>query len=270
MLLYPNAKINIGLNIISKLDSGYHLIESCFCPISLYDIIEINNSEENKLSLSGISIDGSINNNIIYKAIKLINSRDKFNIHLHKNIPIGSGLGGGSSDASFILRHLNKFQLCQNELLEKAKKIGSDCPFFIENNPKYVTGIGDIMNNIELDIVNKIIILINPNEKILTQDAYNNICIKKTEYNIKDILENESIDNWKKYIKNAFESYAINKINELKKIKTHLYKLGAKYVSLTGSGSCMYGIFEEKDIIKEDIKYDYYLVRPLIRSDSNR
>ena len=104
----------------------------------------------------------------------------------------------------------------------------------------------------------------------LTQDAYNNICIKKTEYNIKDILENESIDNWKKYIKNAFESYAINKINELKKIKTHLYKLGAKYVSLTGSGSCMYGIFEEKDIIKEDIKYDYYLVRPLIRSDSNR
>ena len=148
MLLYPNAKINIGLNITNKLKSGYHVIESSFCPVSLYDIIEIKESNRNNLSISGIKIDGKKSNNIVSRAINTFNSDKKFNIHLHKNIPIGAGLGGGSSDGSSILKFLNnKYpKYDQEKLLSESNKIGSDCPFFIYNKIKYVTGTQDFVN----------------------------------------------------------------------------------------------------------------------------
>ena len=162
MLLYPNAKINIGLNITKKLNSGYHLIESCFCPVTLYDIIEIKDSYKNNLSTSGIEIGGKKSNNIINKAINAFETDKKFKIHLHKNIPIGAGLGGGSSDGSFLLKFLNdKFKKYnKEELLSISNKLGSDCPFFIDNKIKYVKGTGDIFEEIDLDISkNKIIIV---------------------------------------------------------------------------------------------------------------
>ena len=155
MFLFPNAKINIGLNIISKTNSGYHQIQSCFCPISLYDLIEINYSKNNMLTLSGINLNVRTNDNIIIKAIKKIDPNQNYKIHLHKNIPIGSGLGGGSSDAAFILKHINTINentLSKENLLDSARSIGSDCPFFIDNKIKYVTGIGEKMSDIDINI----------------------------------------------------------------------------------------------------------------------
>ena len=138
MFIYPNAKINIGLNIISKTGDGYHNIESCFCPIDLHDIIELKISNKTSLSTSGITIPENVNNNLIIKSIKLFNPKLNYKIHLHKNIPIGSGLGGGSSDATFLLKHLNNNKYSNDEIMNISKKIGSDCPFFFENKSKKI------------------------------------------------------------------------------------------------------------------------------------
>ena len=255
MFIYPNAKINIGLNIISKTSDGYHNIESCFCPIDLHDIIELKISNKTSLSISGITIPENVNNNLIIKSIKLFNPKLNYKIHLHKNIPIGSGLGGGSSNATFLLKHLNNNKYSNNEIMNISKKIGSDCPFFLENKSKYITGKGEKMENIKIDLNDKKLIIIIPKKSISTIEAYDNIKPKKSNFKLKEILENESLENWKNYVKNDFESYAFSKINELKKIKNHLYDLGAIFVSLTGSGSAIYGIFYNTENIKINNKY---------------
>ena len=157
MLLYPNAKINIGLNITNKLKSGYHVIESCFCPVSLYDIIEIKESNRNNLSISGIKIDGKKSNNIVSRAINTFNSNKKFNIHLHKNIPIGAGLGGGSSDSATLLLGLRYFynrnthnskKITLTKLKEIGLKIGSDVPACIVGKSLKLSGIGEKLKKI--------------------------------------------------------------------------------------------------------------------------
>ena len=266
MLLYPNAKINIGLNITKKLNSGYHLIESCFCPVTLYDIIEIKDSNKNNLSTSGIEIGGKKSNNIINKVINLFETDKKFKIHLHKNIPIGAGLGGGSSDGSVLLKFLNdKFKKYnKEELLSISNKLGSDCPFFIDNKIKYVKGTGDIFEEIDLDISKNKIIIVDPKIPINTKEAFQNILPNRSKYDLKEVLENENLENWKKYINNDFEDYAFSKIKNLQKIKKNLYQIGAQYVSLSGSGSCIFGIFKKEYLDETEINsFDYYSVESL-------
>ena len=178
MLLYPNAKINIGLNIVNKLESGFHELESCFCPVSLHDIIEVNISDINHLTTSGEKINSNLSDNILNKCLKKFNSNKKFRIHLHKVIPIGAGLGGGSSNAAFFLNFLNFIStknISDAHLLKIANDIGSDCPFFIENKKKYVTGTGNKMDDINIDINNKSIIIIDPEQPINTKEAYNQV-----------------------------------------------------------------------------------------------
>jgi len=264
MFIYPNAKINIGLNIINKLKSGYHEIESCFCPVSLHDIIEVNISDKNHLTTSGIKINSDVSDNILIKCLKKFNSNKNFRIHLHKIIPIGAGLGGGSSDAAFLLNFLNdnsQIKLSYEKVLQIANDIGSDCPFFIENKKKYITGTGNILNEINIDINNKSIIIVDPGKSINTVEAYNNVLPNKPKYNLKDILLNENIENWSNFIKNDFENFAFKKIKKLKKIKALLIKLGAEFVSLSGSGSCIYGIFNTDEINLIDLPYKSFKVK---------
>ena len=245
MLLYPNAKINIGLNITEKLKSGYHNIESCFCPVSLFDIIEVKESDSSELIETGIPIKCKEEDNLILKVLNNLPQRKNYKIHLHKNIPIGSGLGGGSSDSANLLKYLNAengSKLSKKNLYSIANTIGSDCPFFIDNKIKYVTGTGNI-----LDMNNKYIIIYCPNEKISTAEAYNTIKPKKGNYNLKEVLENENLENWDKYVKNDFEPFAMKKIKSLKKIKNNFIDRGAKFVSLSGSGSSIFGIFDRID-----------------------
>ena len=250
MLLYPNAKINIGLNITEKLKSGYHNIESCFCPVSLFDIIEVKESDSSELIETGIPIKCKEEDNLILKVLNNLPQRKNYKIHLHKNIPIGSGLGGGSSDSAILLKYLNaenESKLSKKNLYSIANRIGSDCPFFIDNKIKYVTGTGNILDKINIDMNNKYIIIYCPNEKISTAEAYNTIKPKKGNYNLKEVLENENLENWDKYVKNDFEPFTMKKIKGLKKIKNSFIDEGAKFVSLTGSGSSIFGIFDRID-----------------------
>ena len=267
MICYPNAKINIGLNIISKRMDGYHNLNSIFYPIfDVYDILEVVESKKFEFTTSGAGIDCLPEKNLCYKVYTYFKEKydiPNIKIHLHKNIPIGSGLGGGSSDAAFLLKYLCNENDNQN-IINKSKEIGADCPFFIENSIKFIRGIGEKMENIDIDIKDKIILVVDPKKGISTKDAYKNINPEIPKYNLKKILENENIENWKKYISNSFEEYAMNKINDLNKIKKYLYNEGAKYVSLTGSGSCIYGIFETKNISTKDLKYNSYIVNPII------
>ena len=258
MIFFPNAKINLGLNVISKKNNGYHNLESCFCPINLFDIIEIKKSDSSSFRTSGIKIPGKSNENIIFKIIEEIKTKVKpLDIFLYKNIPLGSGLGGGSSNATFSLLTINKLlnlKIKKNELFRITKKVGSDCPFFINNEVSYVQGTGNIIEKINIDIYNKKIIIIIPNLHISTKEAFKKISINKPKYSIKTILENESIEKWEKYIFNDFENYTFFKYNFLKKIKESLYNYGALFSSLSGTGSAIYGIFN-KDVTIDENKF---------------
>ena len=246
MIVYPNAKINIGLNVLNKRADGYHEISSVFYPVKeLYDILEIVPSNYFSFSSSGIAIPGD--SNICTKAFDLLKSDygiGNVKIHLHKMIPIGAGLGGGSADGAFVLKALNELfelNLIKNQLEKYALKLGADCPFFIENTPKYVTGIGEKMTAIDLDLSDYKIKFIFPKLHISTADSYSGVIPKKTENNLLDLISNPIV-NWKEEVRNDFEVTAFKKYPELSKMKANLYADGAIYASMTGSGSVIYGV----------------------------
>jgi len=247
MIVYPNAKINIGLNVLEKRADGYHELSSVFYPVKeLCDILEIIPSDDFSFSSTGISIPG--NSNICTNAFDLLKADfgiGNVKIHLHKQIPIGAGVGGGSADGAFTLKALNKlFDLkLSNFLLEKyALKLGADCPFFINNSPKYVTGIGEKMVSIDLDLSAYELKFIFPELHISTAEAYSGVIPKQAETNLLDLIK-QPIGNWKGEVQNDFEISAFEKHPELAKMKEKLYADGAIYASMTGSGSVIFGFF---------------------------
>lgn len=252
MIVYPNAKINLGLNVHSKLENGYHLLQSFFLPIPFVDILEIVPSEEEtavQFNSTGIPIPGG--ENLCEKAYHLISqSKDlpPVQIHLHKQIPIGAGLGGGSADASFTLNLLNSmFQLnySDKELEAFAKTLGADCPFFIENTSKFVEGIGEVMTPVSTEALKgKTLVLIFPGIHVSTQEAYSGIQLQeKADYSRFNFSDYTS---YKDCLKNDFEPHIFKSYPELQEIKTDLYKQGAFYASMSGSGSTMFGLFHSK------------------------
>ena len=247
MIVYPNAKINLGLNILKKRKDNYHDISSVFYPLhDCVDILEIVKSEKFEFTKSGIIIpDGE---NICEKAWKLLHNDfgvGNVNIHLHKQIAIGAGLGGGSADASFTLMALNKLfdlKITNKELEKYALQLGADCPFFIENIPKLVEGIGENMSPINLDLSEFIIRLINPEIHISTKEAYSGVVSQIPELSVEEIIQ-LPIKEWKNKLKNDFEVSVFEKHLKLKELKENLYKEGALYASMSGSGSVLYGVF---------------------------
>jgi 4-diphosphocytidyl-2-C-methyl-D-erythritol kinase len=249
MILYPNAKINLGLNIISKRDDGFHNLISVFYPLHNYfDILEIVPATKFLFTTSGLNIPGKTN--LCEKAYALMNSKYNINpihIHLHKNIPIGSGLGGGSSDASFVLKGINQlFNLnIDNCTLQKISlEIGADCPFFIQNKVKLVSGIGDVMNDIDIDISEYEIRVINTGIHISTKEAFSEIVCNNTNNSLQN-LAFLPIEKWKYSITNDFEKNIFNKYPKIKESKQKLYDSGAIYSSMTGTGSAVYGVFKK-------------------------
>jgi len=247
MIVYPNAKINIGLNVLEKQVDGYHKISSVFYPVNeLFDILEIFPSKDFSFSSSGIEIPG--NDNLCIKAFDLLHSDFKIGnvtMHLHKLIPIGAGLGGGSSDGAFVLKALNelfKLELSSVELEKYALQLGADCPFFIENLPKYVTGVGENMMSIDFDLSSYKLKFIFPKIHISTIDAYKFVIPNQPKKGLLDLV-NQPIENWKRNVKNDFEVAAFLKYPQLNKIKKKLYADKAIYASMTGSGSVIYGVF---------------------------
>jgi len=249
MIVYPNAKINLGLNVLSKREDGYHDISSVFYPVKeCVDILEIIKSERFEFTRSGIEI--SDGENLCEKAWKLLDTDfgiGNVKIHLHKQIPIGAGLGGGSADASFTLKYLTElFDLnLNNKDLEKyALRLGADCPFFIDNTPKLVEGIGEKMTSIDLDLSNYEIRLVNPDIHISTKEAYSGIVPKTPVLSVEKIIELPIIE-WKGKLKNDFEESIFEKHQQLEGIKDELYKQGSIYSSMSGSGSIVFGISEK-------------------------
>jgi 4-diphosphocytidyl-2-C-methyl-D-erythritol kinase len=249
MIVFPNAKINIGLNITSKRPDGFHNLESIFYPINWIDILEINKSDDFEFTSSGLTIDTNSDNNLVVKAYRLMVYNYNISpckIHLHKQIPMGAGLGGGSADASFTLTTLNsifELNIPVNELEKLADTLGSDCPFFIQNTPKYVSEKGNKMMPIELDLSDYYIKLLNPNIHISTKEAFSGISPKPSNTDYLDFsiqyLENNLISN--DFEVSVFPIHPI--LNQLKnKLKTE----GAFYTSMTGTGSTIYGLFKNK------------------------
>jgi len=257
MIIQPNAKINIGLNITEKRTDGFHNIESVFYPVyKLTDKIDIQESSKFNIVNNGINLKINSTQNLIYKAFKVI--KDKFNIpyvniNLQKDIPTGAGLGGGSADAAFMLKYLNnKYNLkLTNEDLEKiALGICSDCPFFIKNSPRFVSGKGDKFKDINLDLSNYFLVIIKPDIFISTPEAYSRIIPQKPKYDLLTSIE-KPVTEWRNYIFNDFEKSIFVKNKILNDIKQYLYSEGAVFAAMSGSGSSIFGLFKEKITIKK-------------------
>lgn len=254
MICYPNAKINIGLNVVEKRADGYHNLETVFYPIGLCDVLEVLPSEscsDYSFSSSGIDIQGDPEDNLIVKAYHLLRSGYQFppvDISLVKQIPFGAGLGGGSSDAAFMLKTLNEmFELKASKLrLEKlAAKLGADCPVFIKNKPVYATGIGNEFKAIKLSLKGLFLVLIKPDIHVSTPEAYSLVVPEVPEISLFDSIQ-RPITDWKNLIKNDFEKSVFVKYSVIGEIKNKLYDMGAMYASMSGSGSAVYGIFENE------------------------
>ena len=251
MICFPNAKINLGLNIISKREDGYHNIETAFYPISVSDALEIvpASGDKGTFNQSGIPMDGSLENNLVIKALRILQCRyeiPEIDIYLRKNIPFGAGLGGGSSDASFMLKLVNHFaelKLDNEQLKDLAALIGADCPFFIENLPVFAEGTGNVFSPVALSLKGYHLILIRPDIHIATKDAYARVQPRKPKQSVKEIIC-QPVNTWKEVLVNDFEPGIFAIHPEIREIKNRLYDSGAVYASMSGSGSAVFGIFD--------------------------
>lgn len=253
VIQFPNAKINIGLFITRKREDGYHDLESVFYPVPfLKDALEVlpTASAKTTLKLSGKSVSGSEHDNLVYKAWELLH-RDfpervpPVEIHLLKAIPMGAGMGGGSADGTFMLRLLNDYfslQLSQAQLAAYALQLGSDCPFFVYNTPQFASGRGEQLTPIDLDLSPYSIQVICPNIHVPTAAAFAGISPKPAPYDLRQ-LGLLPITEWKEIIANDFEQGIFERYPVLASIKAELYRQGALYASMSGSGSSLYGIF---------------------------
>nr|WP_319510437.1 4-(cytidine 5'-diphospho)-2-C-methyl-D-erythritol kinase [uncultured Draconibacterium sp.] len=253
MITFPNAKINIGLNVVEKRPDGYHNLETIFYPVKLSDALEVIEADKTAFSSSGIEIDATPENNLVYKAYSLLTGDydlPPVKMHLHKVIPFGAGLGGGSADAAFMLKVLNDYfelGLTSTQIEEYAARIGADCPFFVQNKPTFAHGIGDQFKPVNLDLSAYEIVIVKPPFSVSTPQAYKNITPAKPEFNLQQI-EKLPIEDWKAVVKNDFEKSVFPQFPEIEKLKNQLYKAGAVYASMSGSGSAVFGIFRHSPI----------------------
>lgn len=251
MLFFPNAKINLGLRVIRKRHDGFHDIESLFYPIALCDVLEILpliENEEAFLRTSGLEVPAD-ESNLCYKAVKRLRLQHKFpqvGIYLHKTIPLGGGLAGGSADGAFTLKAINdlfNLNLSQEALLDHAGNLGSDCPFFIKCIPSLVTGRGEILTAVEPVLKGFYLMLVVPGQKVDTSYAYKMVKPHNEGESVREIVQ-QPPQNWQGRLQNYFEGPLFSEYPELRAIKDRLYGSGALYASMTGSGSGVYGIFE--------------------------
>jgi 4-diphosphocytidyl-2-C-methyl-D-erythritol kinase len=263
MISFPTAKINIGLHILAKRSDGYHDIETVFYPTRFSDALEVvvNDPPQNKdiLSTSGIEPGVPPEENIVMKAVQRLHKSYTFpfiRIHLHKAIPTGSGLGGGSSDAACLLKSVNKLfslGISENELKSLSLELGSDCPFFIEQIPSVAYGRGEILNPVPPVLNGFHIVILLPGVGISTREAYENCKPATPSANLPGLIT-KPITEWKDLIFNAFEDFAFKKQPLIGELKIELYQAGAIFSLMSGSGSAVFGIFNEKPVLSKKIR----------------
>lgn len=273
MILFPNAKINLGLHITEKRPDGYHNLETVFYPIPLCDALEIlqlplgdGHSEQEDapetgvhLHIEGLDIEGDMQNNLVCKAYHLL-AKDydlpALDIHLLKKIPTGAGLGGGSADATYMLKAINeiaKLELSEDTLESYAVQLGADCPIFVRNKPVYAEGIGEIFTPIDLSLEGYQLLLIKPDVFVSTKDAFAGITPRKRALDLRDVIQ-QPVETWREQIVNDFEDSVFAKYPELGKVKDFLYENGALYAAMSGSGATVFGLFSaDAEIPQVDI-----------------
>ena len=256
MICFPNCKINLGLNIVNRRADGYHDLETVFYPVTgLHDALEVtvaNAHEEREYTFQqyGNALDCEPETNLVVKAYQLLEETypdlRPITIHLLKHIPSGAGLGGGSADAAFMLKLLDQFfelHLSTTQLEQLAVQLGADCAFFIQNQPTFATGIGDVFSPISLSLKDYQIIIIKPNVFVSTKEAFAHIHPQRPTVSIVDILQ-APISEWRQYLVNDFEASIFPQHPQIEAIKRLLYDNGAEYASMSGSGSSVYGLFK--------------------------
>lgn len=259
MIAFPPCKINLGLHVIRRRDDGYHDIETCFYPVPFTDVLEIVPSENFLFQLTGIQLPGNPDENLCKKAYRLL--KNKFNlpevaIYLHKLIPPGAGLGGGSSDAAWMLRLLHRMfnlPLTYEQLTLMAAQLGSDCPFFMYDGPMIGTGRGEELQPAEISLKGYYLILLKPEVHVSTAEAYSLIKPFPSAVPIQQILKSKP-EEWKTILINDFEQPVIGRYRVIGELKDFLYHHGAIYASMTGSGSAVYGIFHHKPELHTDLR----------------
>ncbi|QMU27177.1 4-(cytidine 5'-diphospho)-2-C-methyl-D-erythritol kinase [Adhaeribacter radiodurans] len=248
MIVFPNAKINIGLHVVSRRPDGFRNLESCFYPVNWCDALEIVPADETRFTSSGLSIPGEANKNLCLKAYELLRqdfTLPSVHIHLHKNIPIGAGMGGGSADAAFTLKLINDLftlKIAVSDLENYARSLGSDCAFFIQNKPIFAVEKGDIFEPLDLNLSGYQIVLIYPDLHITTAEAYQKVIPQIPVEDLRSVLQ-QPVSSWKNRVKNDFEQALFPSYPVLPQLKSYLYQKGALYASMTGSGSAVFGIF---------------------------
>ena len=253
MITFPNAKINLGLNIVAKRPDGYHNLETVFYPIPIEDALEItplhdSGGKKYCLHQSGLEIAGELDNNLVVKAYRLLDETfdlPRIDIHLLKHIPSGAGLGGGSADAAFMLKLLNDYAslgLTKDALEEHAARLGADCAFFIKDKPVYAEGIGNLFSPITLSLKGYKLWVVKPDVFVSTRDAFAHVHPRKPDMPLKEIVQ-QPVEEWKELMINDFEKSVFPQFPAIAAIKDEMYRMGALYASMSGSGSSVYGIF---------------------------
>lgn len=251
MILFPPAKVNLGLHILFKREDGYHEIETCMIPIPFSDVLEITEADEFEFLHTGLAIPGNTDTNLCVKAFLLLKQKfavPNVRIHLRKQIPMGAGLGGGSSDAAYVLKGLNDLfdlNISISELEVLAAQLGSDCAFFIQSKSQIARGRGEVLTKIDVDLKDKYFVLLNPGIHVGTKEAYDGVQPRIPSKTIEKILV-RSIETWQSELVNQFEESIFTKFPLIKEIKDSLIQMGAVYASMSGSGSSVFGIFDKK------------------------
>lgn len=256
MITFPNAKINIGLNIVNRRDDGYHNLETIFYPINIKDALEIVKAEKFSFESSGLDIPGRMEDNLCIKGYHLLKKDfdiPPVKIHLHKHIPIGAGLGGGSADGAFFIKLVNQtFDLGMSDakMIDYARHLGADCAFFIQNKPVFAFERGDEFEPMRLDLSNYKIVLVMPPVQISTSEAFRGVTPKPVKDSLMELIE-KPVTEWKNFIKNDFEQSIFKNHVMVRWVKAALYEAGALYASMSGSGAAVFGIFETTPDLSE-------------------
>jgi 4-diphosphocytidyl-2-C-methyl-D-erythritol kinase len=256
MIVCPNSKINIGLNIINRRPDGYHNLETIFYPLNIKDALEIIEADELSFESSGLEIPGRLEDNLCIKGYHLLKKDFKLppiKIHLHKRIPIGAGLGGGSADAAFFIRLLNQnfnLGLTDDQMVDYARRLGADCAFFIQNKPVFAFDKGDEFEPVKLDLSKYKIVLVMPPVHVSTAEAYSGVKPAPVQQSLMELIY-KPVTEWKNYIKNDFEVSVFKNNPVIRGVKAALYESGAIYASMSGSGASVFGIFDELPDLSE-------------------
>ncbi len=249
MILFPPAKINLGLRIVRKRADGYHDLETALLPVPWRDALEVIRSDTFSFHTSGLPIPGASESNLCVRAYHLL--QQDFDlppvaVHLHKVIPMGAGLGGGSSDAASLLVLLNdlfELSLTTSDLQAYAARLGSDCPFFVDPRPRLASGTGTTLEDLPLDLSGQHLVVVYPNVSVTTAEAYARVIPRQPDSELRDLLT-QPIETWKGQVVNDFEVSVFQQHPVLANLKEQLYRAGATYASLSGSGSALYGLFD--------------------------